>query len=142
MSTIFHFLFGMCLFYKGMVKEYFVGGWRALKAKFFIPDPLSFKAAHISTSELRERMYVQLTYKNPRELGIQDKSRLTYTRFNPDEVDHETRTYKGSITKITDNAGPLNERLIEFSFFKENGLPRKLLLLESEIEKVIEIDRK
>lgn len=138
MGAIFHFLRNMCLFYKGMIKEFFVGRWKAFVSRLDLEPPL--KAKHIKTSEIEAGMHVHLSYKDPKSLGIQTRQRLTYTRFNPDEVNDFGTLFKGRITKIEIFGPPLNEKMIEFSFFKEDGTPRKLLLLEHEIEKVIKID--
>ena len=95
----------------------------------------SVKKHKTALDKLKTGQAIEVRFRDPKTLGFMDKNELSYTRFNPDEL--ENRTLQGIVEHVVweHDIG----WLLKVSTFQVRGnkpLFRSYLFLEQEIEYV------
>ena len=103
-----------------------------LKLRVFPP-----KETFITLDEAHLGQMVEVTFRDPRTLGIQMPGQLTCTRFNPDEF--ENRKVKGFVKQVGEHSATPFGRYITIEARKFD-MERSFLFLDYEIETMRIID--
>lgn len=95
------------------------------------------KKKYLTIDEVQIGQMVEVTFRDPRDIGIQVPGQLTCTRFNPEEF--EKRVVKGFVKhKGEHNATPFGKHItIETRRLERQ---REFLFLDYEIETIRAID--